>query len=86
MQIFHHSQLWRRMFAVFILLFTVVLALMPQSEHLFSGLTSNTITYEPGRVTAVETENLSPSPLKGGQMLGDQSLKHRHWTMAEWCA
>ena len=74
MQIFHHSQLWRRMFAVFILLFTVVLALMPQSEHLFSGLTSDTITYEPGRVTAVETENLSPSPLKGGQMLGDQTL------------
>lgn len=62
------------MFAAFVLIFTLILALLPQKERLFSGLSSDTITYERGTVTAVLEENLTPSDLKGGQMLGDQTV------------
>ncbi len=74
MQRMRYSNLSRRIFAAFFLIFTLVLALLPQKESLFSGLSSDTITYERGTVTAVLEENLTPSDLKGGQMLGDQTV------------
>lgn len=74
MQRMRYSNLSRRMFAAFVLIFTLILALLPQKERLFSGLSSDTITYERGTVTAVLEENLTPSDLKGGQMLGDQTV------------
>lgn len=72
MQSIRCSNLSRRIFAAFVLIITIVLALLPQNERLFSGLSSDSISYERGIVTAVLEENLTPSDLKGGQMLGDQ--------------
>lgn len=58
-----------------VLIGTLILLFLPEGERLFQTLTTDSITYEPGRVQAVLEENLSESTLKGGQMLGSQTLE-----------
>lgn len=58
-----------------VLIGTLILLFLPEGERLFQTLTTDSITYKPGRVQAVLEENLSESTLKGGQMLGSQTLE-----------
>lgn len=70
-----HMVAVRRVFAACILLLTLLLAFAPQQAPLFSSLNQASLSYVPGTVTAVEDEQLSLSPLPGGQMLGHQVLR-----------
>ena len=69
------TELRHWMVCLAVLLCTLALLFLPQGERLFQTLTTDSITYEPGTVQAVLEESLSESALKGGQMLGSQTLQ-----------
>lgn len=74
MQIIHNPRFGQRILAIFVCLVTAVLALMPSVSVSFQSLVSDTVSYIPGTVLEVVEENLSPSDLKGGPQLGEQTL------------
>lgn len=74
MQIIHNPRFGQRILAIFVCLVTAVLALMPSVSVSFQSLVSDTVSYIPGTVLEVVEEDLSPSDLKGGPQLGEQTL------------
>lgn len=74
MQIIHSPRFGQRILAIFVCLVTAVLALMPSVSVSFQSLVSDTVSYIPGTVLEVVEEELSPSDLKGGPQLGEQTL------------
>ena len=74
MQIIHNPRLGQRILAIFVCLVTAVLAVMPSVSVSFQSLVSDTVSYIPGTVLEVVEEDLSPSDLKGGPQLGEQTL------------
>lgn len=74
MQIIHNPRFGQRILAIFVCLVTAVLALMPSVSVSFQSLVSDTISYIPGTVLEVVEEDLTPSDLKGGPQLGEQTL------------
>lgn len=74
MQIIHSPRFGQRILAIFVCLVTAVLALMPSVSVSFQSLVSDTVSYIPGTVLEVVEEDLSPSDLKGGPQLGEQTL------------
>lgn len=58
-----------------IVLAVTVLLFLPQGRQYFQALATNGISYEPGTVKTVLSEELSDSDLKGGQQLGVQELE-----------
>lgn len=74
MQIIHNPRFGQRILAILVLLVTAVLALMPSVSVSFQSLVSDTVSYIPGTVLEVVEEDLSPSDLKGGPQLGEQTL------------
>lgn len=74
MQIIHNPQFGQRILAIFVCLVTAVLAFMPSVSVSFQSLVSDTVSYIPGTVLEVVEEDLSPSDLKGGPQLGEQTL------------
>lgn len=74
MQIIHNPRLGQRILAIFVCLVTAVLALMPSVSVSFQSLVSDTVSYIPGTVLEVVEEDLTPSDLKGGPQLGEQTL------------
>lgn len=74
MQIIHNPRFGQRILAIFVCLVTAVLALMPSVSVSFQSLVSDTVSYIPGTVLEVVEEELTPSDLKGGPQLGEQTL------------
>lgn len=74
MQIIHNPRFGQRILAIFVCLVTAVLAFMPSVSVPFQSLVSDTVSYIPGTVLEVVEEDLSPSDLKGGPQLGEQTL------------
>lgn len=74
MQIIHNPRLGQRILAIFVCLVTAVLAVMPSVSVSFQSLVSDTVSYIPGTVLEVVEEDLTPSDLKGGPQLGEQTL------------
>lgn len=74
MQIIHNPRFGQRILAIFVCLVTAVLALMPSVSVSFQSLVSDTVSYLPGTVLEVVEEDLTPSDLKGGPQLGEQTL------------
>lgn len=74
MQIIHNPRFGQRILAIFVCLVTAVLAFMPSVSVSFQSLVSDTVSYIPGTVLEVVEEELSPSDLKGGPQLGEQTL------------
>lgn len=74
MQIIHNPRFGQRILAIFVCLVTAVLAFMPSVSVSFQSLVSDTVSYIPGTVLEVVEEDLSPSDLKGGPQLGEQTL------------
>lgn len=74
MQIIHNPRFGQRILAILVLLVTAVLALMPSVSVSFQSLVSDTVSYIPGTVLEVVEEELTPSDLKGGPQLGEQTL------------
>lgn len=74
MQIFHSPRMGQRILAFVVVVLTAVLMWMPSSGNPFQSLVSDTISYIPGTVLEVVEEKLSPSDLKGGPQLGEQTL------------
>lgn len=74
MQIIHNPRFGQRILAILVLLVTAVLAVLPSVSVSFQSLVSDTVSYIPGTVLEVVEENLSPSDLKGGPQLGEQTL------------
>lgn len=74
MQIIHNPRLGQRILAIFVCLVTAVLAFMPSVSVSFQSLVSDTVSYIPGTVLEVVEEDLTPSDLKGGPQLGEQTL------------
>lgn len=74
MQIIHSPRFGQRILAILVLLVTAVLALMPSVSVSFQSLVSDTVSYIPGTVLEVVEEELTPSDLKGGPQLGEQTL------------
>lgn len=74
MQIIHNPRFGQRILAIFVCLVTAVLAVMPSVSVSFQSLVSDTISYIPGTVLEVVEEDLTPSDLKGGPQLGEQTL------------
>lgn len=74
MQIIHNPRFGQRILAILVLLVTAVLALMPSVSVSFQSLVSDTVSYISGTVLEVVEEDLSPSDLKGGPQLGEQTL------------
>ena len=74
MQIIHNPRFGQRILAIFVCLVTAVLAFMPSVSGSFQSLVSDTVSYIPGTVLEVVEEDLSPSDLKGGPQLGEQTL------------
>lgn len=74
MQIIHNPRFGQRILAIFVCLVTAVLAFMPSVSVSFQSLVSDTVSYISGTVLEVVEEDLSPSDLKGGPQLGEQTL------------
>lgn len=74
MQIIHNPRFGQRILAIFVCLVTAVLALMPSVSVSFQSLVSDTVSYIHGTVLEVVEEDLTPSDLKGGPQLGEQTL------------
>ena len=74
MQIIHNPRFGQRILAIFVCLVTAVLAFMPSVSVPFQSLVSDTVSYISGTVLEVVEEDLSPSDLKGGPQLGEQTL------------
>ena len=74
MQILHNPRFGQRILAIFVCLVTAVLAVMPSVSVSFQSLVSDTVSYIPGTVLEVVEEDLTPSDLKGGPQLGEQTL------------
>lgn len=74
MQIIHNPRLGQRILAIFVCLVTAVLAFMPSVSVSFQSLVSDTVSYISGTVLEVVEEDLTPSDLKGGPQLGEQTL------------
>ena len=74
MQIIHNPRFGQCILAILVLLVTAVLALMPSVSVSFQSLVSDTVSYIPGTVLEVVEEELTPSDLKGGPQLGEQTL------------
>lgn len=74
MQIIHNPRFGQRILAILVLLVTAVLAFMPSVSVSFQSLVSDTVSYIPGTVLEVVEEELTPSDLKGGPQLGEQTL------------
>lgn len=74
MQIIHNPRFGQRILAIFVCLVTAVLAFMPSVSVPFQSLVSDTVSYIPGTVLEVVEEDLTPSDLKGGPQLGEQTL------------
>ena len=74
MQIIHNPRFGQRILAIFVCLVTAVLAVMPSVSVSFQSLVSDTVSYISGTVLEVVEEDLTPSDLKGGPQLGEQTL------------
>ena len=74
MQIIHNPRFGQRILAIFVCLVTAVLAVMPSVSVSFQSLVSDTVSYIPGTVLGVVEEGLTPTDLKGGPQLGEQTL------------
>lgn len=74
MQIIHSPRFGQRILAILVLLVTAVLAFMPSVSVSFQSLVSDTVSYIPGTVLEVVEEELTPSDLKGGPQLVEQTL------------
>lgn len=74
MHIIQSPRLGQRILAIFVCLVTAVLAVMPSVSVSFQSLVSDTVSYIPGTVLEVVEEDLTPSDLKGGPQLGEQTL------------
>lgn len=74
MQIIHNPRFGQRILAIFVCLVTAVLAFMPSVSVSFQSLVSDTVSYISGTVLEVVEEDLTPSDLKGGPQLGEQTL------------
>lgn len=74
MQRFHAPRTGQRLLALAVMVITALLAWIPTPDVSFHSLTSDTVSYVPATVLEVLEENLSPSDLTGGPMLGDQTL------------
>ena len=74
MHIIQSPRFGQRILAIFVCLVTAVLAVMPSVSVSFQSLVSDTVSYIPGTVLEVVEEDLSPSDLKGGPQLGEQTL------------
>lgn len=74
MQIIHNPRFGQRILAIFVCLVTAVLAFMPSVSVSFQSLVSDTVSYISGTVLEVVKEDLTPSDLKGGPQLGEQTL------------
>lgn len=74
MHIIQSPRFGQRILAIFVCLVTAVLALMPSVSVSFQSLVSDTVSYIPGTVLEVVEEDLTPSDLKGGPQLGEQTL------------
>lgn len=74
MQIIHNPRFGQRILAIFVCLVTAVLTFMPSVSVSFQSLVSDTVSYIPGTVLEVVEEDLTPSDLKGGPQLGEQTL------------
>lgn len=74
MQIIHNPRFGQRILAIFVCVVTAVLAVMPSVSVSFQSLVSDTVSYIPGTVLEVVEEDLTPSDLKGGPQLGEQTL------------
>lgn len=74
MHTIHNPRLGQRILALLVLLITALLAWMPSPEVSFQSLNSDTLSYVPATVLEVVEEDLSPSDLKGGPQLGQQTL------------
>lgn len=74
MQIIHNPRFGQRILAIFVCLVTAVLAFLPSVSVSFQSLVSDTVSYLPGTVLEVVEEDLTPSDLKGGPQLGEQTL------------
>ena len=74
MHIIQSPRFGQRILAIFVCLVTAVLAVMPSVSVSFQSLVSDTVSYIPGTVLEVVEEDLTPSDLKGGPQLGEQTL------------
>ena len=74
MQIIHNPRFGQRILAIFVCLVTAVLAVMLSVSVSFQSLVSDTVSYISGTVLEVVEEDLTPSDLKGGPQLGEQTL------------
>lgn len=74
MQIIHNPRFGQRILAIFVCLVTAALAVMPSVSVSFQSLVSDTVSYISGTVLEVVEEDLTPSDLKGGPQLGEQTL------------
>lgn len=74
MHIIQSPRFGQRILAIFVCLVTAVLAFMPSVSVSFQSLVSDTVSYIPGTVLEVVEEDLTPSDLKGGPQLGEQTL------------
>lgn len=74
MHIIQSPRFGQRILAIFVCLVTAVLAFMPSVSVSFQSLVSDTVSYISGTVLEVVEEDLTPSDLKGGPQLGEQTL------------
>ena len=74
MHIIQSPRFGQRILAIFVCLVTAVLAVMPSVSVSFQSLVSDTVSYISGTVLEVVEEDLTPSDLKGGPQLGEQTL------------
>ena len=74
MHIIQSPRWGQRILAILVCLVTAVLAVLPSVSVSFQSLVSDTVSYIPGTVLEVVEEKLTPSDLKGGPQLGEQTL------------
>ena len=74
MHIIQRPRWGQRILAILVCLVTAVLAVLPSVSVSFQSLVSDTVSYLPGTVLEVVEEKLTPSDLKGGPQLGEQTL------------
>ena len=74
MHIIQRPRWGQRILAILVCLVTAVLAVLPSVSVSFQSLVSDTVSYIPGTVLEVVEEKLTPSDLKGGPQLGEQTL------------
>lgn len=74
MHIIQSPRWGQRILAILVCLVTAVLAVLPSVSVSFQSLVSDTVSYLPGTVLEVVEEKLTPSDLKGGPQLGEQTL------------